>query len=319
MICPVSSASEMECAGTVRPRSGCCPRTSARARHAAAVQLDHRLVEDAQLAALDRAVQGVLRVQSLDRAVAHDLVEQLVARLAALLGPVHRRVGVANQRLRPRVARRGHGDADAGGEKRLGVAEDQWRCHRLAHALGDHDRVALAVDVVAENREFVAAEASDRVAGPQDALKSRRHVDQQAVAGVVAQRVVDHLEAVQVEEEDRDGGQASLSAGERQLEAISRTGTASPRGVLDEQQPRCRQAPAGRRARERRSRAGEPQGVLAIAHDVVHAAASAAGSAAPGSVARNTLPPPSRGSTAMAPPWRSTIFLQIASPIPVPG
>ena len=38
-----------------------------------------------------------------------------------------------------------------------------------------------------------------------------------------------------------------------------------------------------------------------------------------GSVNRNTVPPPSRSSTQIRPPWRSTILRQIASPIPVPS
>ena len=38
-----------------------------------------------------------------------------------------------------------------------------------------------------------------------------------------------------------------------------------------------------------------------------------------GSVKQNRLPRPGSDSTQMRPPWRSTTFLQIARPMPVPG
>ena len=41
--------------------------------------------------------------------------------------------------------------------------------------------------------------------------------------------------------------------------------------------------------------------------------------APPGRVKENTEPPPSRPSTQISPPWRSTILRQIARPIPVPS
>jgi hypothetical protein len=39
----------------------------------------------------------------------------------------------------------------------------------------------------------------------------------------------------------------------------------------------------------------------------------------PGSVKENVLPSPTFDSTQILPPWRSTIFLQIASPMPEPA
>jgi hypothetical protein len=38
-----------------------------------------------------------------------------------------------------------------------------------------------------------------------------------------------------------------------------------------------------------------------------------------GNVKQNVEPAPGRDSTHILPPWRSTILLQMASPIPVPG
>jgi hypothetical protein len=60
---------------------------------------DLRLVEQAQLAALERPVQRALERQTVHGVAAADLVEQLRARAAAALGPVHRGVGVLQQLL----------------------------------------------------------------------------------------------------------------------------------------------------------------------------------------------------------------------------
>ncbi len=54
---------------------------------------------DAELLALDRGAQRVLRVQPVERALARDLVEQHQPPAARLLGAVHRGVGVADQVL----------------------------------------------------------------------------------------------------------------------------------------------------------------------------------------------------------------------------
>ena len=76
-------------------------------------QLDDRLVDDPQLAVLDPAPQLVLRAQPEQHALAQHVVEQLEAAAAALLGAVHRRVGVAQQVGGVGVGAVGDRDADA--------------------------------------------------------------------------------------------------------------------------------------------------------------------------------------------------------------
>ena len=89
-------------------------------------------------------------------------------------------------------------------------------------ALGDHGRLARVADVVEQERELVAAEAGDGVVGPQRRLQPARDGDQQLVADVVAERVVDELEAVEVEEQHRGAalGVAALGAADRLVEAV---------------------------------------------------------------------------------------------------
>jgi hypothetical protein len=54
-----------------------------------------------------------------------------------------------------------------------------------------------------DDRELVAAETRHGVGLAQHAAHPRRHTRQHAVAGVMAERVVDLLEAVQVEDQQR--------------------------------------------------------------------------------------------------------------------
>ena len=66
---------------------------------------------------------------------------------------------------------------------------------------------ALALGLVAgveHDRELVAAEPRERVAGPQRLLQARADLAQHLVAGRVPERVVELLEAVEVDQQQRD-------------------------------------------------------------------------------------------------------------------
>ena len=68
--------------------------------------------------------------------------------------------------------------------------------------------------VVADDDELVAAEPRHRVAGPDRVGDPFGRVPQQLVAGAVAQRVVDQLELIDVEEHHAELRAASTRAGE---------------------------------------------------------------------------------------------------------
>ena len=162
---PASSATGMNSSGEIRPRSGCSQRTSASVETGSAGgEVDHRLVPGLELAAVERAAQLGLGAHAGHGLRAHRLVEQLVAATAACLGPVHRRVGVAEQRLGRVLPGAGQGDAGADRERVLAAGEDQRAGDRGREPLRDLGRAAGAVDVGADHDELVAAEPRDRVA-----------------------------------------------------------------------------------------------------------------------------------------------------------
>jgi hypothetical protein len=92
--------------------------------------------------------------------------------------------------------------------------------------LNARNRVLLVVDVLAQERELVAAEAGDGLVPAQRVPQAVGDRGDQLVAGVVAEAVVDDLEAVEVEEEDGDVGAAAA------LQALERLGQ-----PVGEQQP----------------------------------------------------------------------------------
>src|ERR687887_440845 len=73
--------------------------------------------------------------------------------------------------------------------------------------------VVLAVDL-AHDRELVAAEPGHGIAGPERPVETPGDDREKLVAGLVAERIVHELEAIQVEEEDRDA--VALALGPRQ-------------------------------------------------------------------------------------------------------
>ena len=205
---PLSSAIGTKSPGSSRPRSGWSPaHQRLEAGDLAAAQGDQRLVVERQLVALERLAQLALDLEPAQRPGPHLGVEELAAGAAAFLGPVHRRVGVADQQVGvDRLAGRGpgDGDADAGGDEVLDAVDRVGLGEGGGDAVGDRHRLVLVGEAVDEDAELVAAEAGDDVAGAQVGAQPRRDRAQQLVAGVVAEAVVDQLEVVEVEEEDPD-------------------------------------------------------------------------------------------------------------------
>ena len=99
----------------------------------------------------------------------------------------------------------------------------------LQHARGDDDRLVL-VDVLEEDAELVAAEAGGRVLGPDRLDEAGRHQADQRVTLDVAEGVVDGLEVVEVEEQDRRAPGVVAAPAERVAEAVDVQGPVGEAG-----------------------------------------------------------------------------------------
>ena len=133
----------------------------------------------------------------------HARVEDREAGLAVGLRHVHRDVGVADDVRGDLGGVAGARDADARGDRDVLVA-DEVRRPELAHEpLGHRDGALQVRRVLGQHGELVAAEPGHEVAVPDGAGDPLGDRDEQGVAGGVAERVVDDLEVVEVEEQDR--------------------------------------------------------------------------------------------------------------------
>ena len=170
------------------------------AGHGAALQRDARLVVQEELLALDAAAQARFHRQALERAALGDAAVELVVVLARLLGAVHRGIRVLHERLLVLAVLRIEADADARGEEELALA-DHHRLHERGEHLARRDfRLRAFAHLGEHDHELVAAQARHHVARAQRVAQPPRRLIQHGVARLVAERVVDHLEAVEVDE-----------------------------------------------------------------------------------------------------------------------
>ena len=120
---------------------------------------------------------------------------------------------------RARVVR--HGDPEARAHEHLAVRKHHGLLERIAQAHGDPRGLGQAQALLAQHHELIAAEARERVLGAQQLRQPPRHLDEHAIAAVVAEAVVDRLEVVDVDEEDRHlPARRPLQALERHPEAV---------------------------------------------------------------------------------------------------
>ena len=100
-----------------------------------------------------------------------------------------------------RAARLGDRDAEAGADDQVGVVELERADERVEDALGGLDRRLRVVHIFEQDRELVAAEAGGGVGGPDARGDALSDLEQDPVAGGVAEAVVDGLEVVEVDEQ----------------------------------------------------------------------------------------------------------------------
>jgi hypothetical protein len=112
----------------------------------------------------------------------------------------------------------GQRDADARPHGDLHAVDHDGCDDRAGQPLAEHGDGDLVVHTARDDDELVATEPGHDVLGLADHLgEALRDDDEQLVAGMVTQRVVDVLEAVEVEEDHREGP----LVGEQRLGALA--------------------------------------------------------------------------------------------------
>jgi len=164
-----------------------------------AAQVDLRLVVQDELAALERRAQVAGEREPLD-AVAVELERVALDAGAPLLGLVHRDVGALHEHVDVLAVLRERGDPDAGAQLQAHAGDVERLCDRAAHGRGDRRALHRALDRAQQDRELVAAKPSDGVLLAEQLAQAGADLAQDLVAVVMAEGVVDLLEAIEVEQ-----------------------------------------------------------------------------------------------------------------------
>src|SRR5437588_4650815 len=168
------------------------------------MELHDRMEDQAEFLALESVPQVRLHTGAGLRRLAHDDVEHSEARTPLLLGVIHGKVRVVQQVLGLRVAGPAQRHADAGRRDDLPAFERHRRGERVLDAARRVLRVGRTDDVLEQYGELVAPEPRHDVARPNARSQASRELRQQAVAGRVAEVIVDRLELVGIDEQDRE-------------------------------------------------------------------------------------------------------------------
>nr|WP_239002945.1 hypothetical protein [Rhodovastum atsumiense] len=160
--------------------------------------------------------------------------EEAPAATPVLLGPIQRHARPLEQRIGIDPIRRREADADAGADDDLVALQLERRAERLDHPAGQAGSVLRLVHVGLDDGELVATEPRQRVGLAQQLLQSGGNGAQQRVAHRMAERVVDFLEAVEVDQAD---GAAPATTRQRLVQPLAEqhpVGQAGQRVVVGE-------------------------------------------------------------------------------------
>jgi hypothetical protein len=135
---------------------------------------------------------------------------EVIAPAPAILGGIERQVGVADQRLAGHAIIGRDGDADRGTDHHPVAVDRIGRGKLLDHLVGQIGEL-LALDLARHDHlKLVAAQTADPAHRADRAFQPLRHLLEQRIARRMAQRVVDLLETIEIEQEHRAGAMLHL-------------------------------------------------------------------------------------------------------------
>jgi hypothetical protein len=114
---------------------------------------------------------------------------------------VHGGIGAAQQHIAAGAVFREQADADGGRYRDRHMLQREHRLHGLQQLVGHQGGLVGVVDVGEYDDKLVPTQARNDVGTAHAAREAVRHLAQQLVTGMVAQRVVHGLEMVQVDEQ----------------------------------------------------------------------------------------------------------------------
>ena len=218
---PDSSASGMNTCGGTLPCSGSFQRNSASAPTiGAVVDPHHGLVVQLQRVVGERVAQRRLERVLAQAVLGQVGIEELVRVAAEVLRAVHRDVGVLQELFRIVGVVGIHRDADRRRHVDVVLLDLERLRDRVEQLLRDAAEHRRIVEILDDHHELVAAQAREQIGLAQRAGQRRGHPLQELVADAMAERVVDVLEAVEVDEQHADAMAAALGLRDRLRQAL---------------------------------------------------------------------------------------------------
>ena len=179
-------------------------------RDALGVQIEQRLVVELEGVRGERVAQVELELAARLRLHVHSGSKKRQARAAVGLGAVERHVGVLEQQVGVAAVARRQRDADAGADHHLVAARSRRSRPGSATMRSASAPASFGLaERVLQHHELVAAEAGDDVGAAHQRAQPVGDRAQQRVAARMAERVVDLLELVEVDEQDGERPAAS--------------------------------------------------------------------------------------------------------------
>ena len=151
-----------------------------------------------------RRAQIRLQLAAMIGLLLHRGIEEAIGSAAGRLRRIHREIGVLQETEQVRAVARRDRDADAGVAGKLMAMAIERGAQRLIDPRDQRVNVLGAGDAVLKDGEFVPAEAGDEIFRPDRLAQPLRHALQEFVADQMSQRIVDALELVDVDIEDRE-------------------------------------------------------------------------------------------------------------------
>ena len=184
------------------------------AAHAAARDVDFRLVVQFELAVADRVAQVGFEREALFFGLAHLLAIEAERAVRDAARGAHRSLGAAQEQVERCAVAREHADAGVHGNFDVVTFDRERLAQRCADRLDRHFRRNGRSADARQHHELVAGETSEHVAAREHAAQTLGQQAQHLIADLVAERVVDRLEAVDVEHRDRERRAGAVRGGD---------------------------------------------------------------------------------------------------------
>src|SRR5262249_20007503 len=190
-----------------------------------AAWIDDRLIDDVQLLISDRLTERAFQQFAVREIGVHRGIVDARPVAAFVLGAIERHIGVTQDVAGVLDAAIDHRDADRRDDIDAMSVEDERRANDAENAFCDRLQRIAVRSAGHNDGEFIAAEPSDQVVVIDDLAQSLGDIDNELIADMVAERVVDVLEMIKINVK-HSGGRAAVAAGlqvKRTTELTSRS------------------------------------------------------------------------------------------------